>query len=1179
MALLVELGVEDPRPWIDGLAAERSPVDRPVGDNPYRGLAPFTGDDVDMFFGREDLVEELVGRVQKQIEAKPEGPVVLVGASGSGKTSVLQAGLVARLLSLGVTSQYLATESGPRLGRAIGPPGSDGSKSPQVLIVDQFETVLGDAQVISVNAVAELARREAAGQVIVIGLRADHYHLGLEHDYLARGLRNPVIPDVMTDDRVADVIELPAQAANMTVEPDLTRQLLVDFGEQVRSGRVGEALPLLSHVLYKIVDAPGETLERTLTVARYREVGGLEGALRNSAEQLYNDLDYEGRATCRQVFANLVEVGRDGLPLRRRAPLAHLLAGSESGSQRSVNEKVMEAFVEQRLLTVEQNTVSISHEALLRAWPRLADWIEEYRDSLSALRRIRSAHESWVANDRDDGSLLAGAELEIANELILEPLFGTQLSEHEQSYIEASDRAASVRARNRQLLFRAAIVTAIVALVLLGVTYTSFTGAQRSRSEAVSRQLSLQSINLAASEPAVSAQLAVAAEAVASTVESRSAVISASGQMPSARYLGQPGATGLALSHDGSRIVYSDSVDGRILVLEKNTTGYHEVAALTLEDPEDDVYGLDISPDGNLVAFGGTDFYANIWDVGTGETSVLDDTLTNYQGAVQSVLFSSNGTEVFASGTSDGGVGRWKVTTGPSQSTAPLIPAAGSVMSIATDEQMTLMATGNDGGEVRLWSLDDPTRPVWSHSAEGSPSALTVAVSPTGDTLAVGYRNGLFDVWSITKPEIPVEIEVNAEAFGSWTTAVAFSPSGNRFIAASSDGKAQLWDTSSWTRIGAPFNHPNGVTNAEFIDDSALVVSLADGSVRTWELDHPHLTSLDAPVWSAAFSPDGKALLATSREQSALWTVDEAGVVKLTAAGIESPESDFQFTGESRLSPDGTTVAAGTSQGAVLLMSLTDDHRFETQQILGSFDSLIESLEYSPDGSLLVSMGVGGELAVWNLEADTDTPTTLKSFGTRLFNVAFKPDGSLLAVTDSDGQLSLFHVGVDGELIERSVTSVATDSTSGVMFHPTEPIIAVGSHDTTVALWNIADSEDPQLIARISSPNGRIHDVGFNGPGNRLGASTSDGTVWIWDVSRSSEPELVARIRSEGQIYTLSFAPVGDLLIGAGVDQRITAWTINQESAAAALCSVLGDPITEDEWLNIVPGVSYEAPC
>lgn len=1179
--LLKELAVEDPQPWMLALTSARETKRDAVSTsiNPYKGLVSFGEQDAHVFFGRDSLVGRLVERVEEHRNGIRSGPVMLVGASGSGKTSVLRAGLVAALSERGLKVRYAAASFStvqdpfPIDLTDGGPQGSH-----DVLILDQFETVLSGALPGGAELVSGMATSMPNGSVVVIGLRADHYSLALEHPFLAEGLEYPIIPPALTDDRLADVIELPAQLANLTVEPRLTGLLLSDFGESVRAG-AGEALPLLSHVLFKIVDQEGEVV-RDMTVERYREVGGLEGALRESAEEAYGSLAATERELCRRLFMALVEVGRDGLPLRRSAALDVVFPESEFGTAVGPARRVADAFVSRRLLTVEQDSYAISHEALLRAWPRLADWIGDQREALSSSRRTRAAHHAWVQSDEDEGSLLAGAELEIATRLAHEKVFAGQLSPDERRFIEISERVELTRARRRTIAFRGALVVAGVLAVSLLATFLQFRSSREARAESESRQLALQASNLQELEPAMAAQLAVASHNRASTVESRSAVLGATGALSGARYPGGPGATALAVTPGGDRVVVSNSVTGSLTVLDRTGTGeYEERARLELDDPEVDVYGLAISPDGGTVAFGGTDLYANVWDIESGETAVLDDTLTLFQGAVQRVIFSPDGSEVFAGGTSEGGVGRWTVGSQLDQSTSPLIPADGAVMGVAVDDSMRLMATSNDEGLVRLWSLDDPGTPLWSYAAEGSPSAVTVSLSSDGSALAAGFRDGTFEVWTLEDPASPQAIDLDADPFASWTTAVDFSPSGRRLAVGSADGDAQVWDTETWTAMGSGLQHPNGVTNVQLVDDETLFLALADGSVRQWDLDQPQLNSLGAAIWSASFSRDGQRLLATSKEGAGLWNVETDGTLSLVAPRITSPDPDLQFTGEIRFSPDGSTLAAGTFQADILIMELVDDREFRTLGSLTGLESLVEALEYSPDGTLMAALGNRGELGMWRLDEASAAAVHVLEFEAILFNIAFSPDGSLLAMTDSTGSLHLFSVAPSGQLGDISTTTVATDSASGVQFHPDGSLIAVGSHDGSVSIWDVADPTVPDIVTRISVPNGRIHDVVFTADGDWLGASASDGAATLWDVGDPASPELEARLLADGQMFSLSFAPSGALLVGAGSEATVTAWNLDVESAIESLCSGLGVPLSVEDWDSLVPGIDFDAPC
>jgi WD40 repeat protein len=224
-----------------------------------------------------------------------------------------------------------------------------------------------------------------------------------------------------------------------------------------------------------------------------------------------------------------------------------------------------------------------------------------------------------------------------------------------------------------------------------------------------------------------------------------------------------------------------------------------------------------------------------------------------------------------------------------------------------------------------------------------------------------------------------------------------------------------------------------------------------------------------------------------------------------------------------------------------------------------------------------------GRVGLWTLdgESTSPSPSSVVDLGPNLvaFNVAIDPGGSILAVTSSDGRLSLFDIADPAAVEPLAAVSVGDDSASGVSFHPERPILAVGNHDTTVTVWDYSTADDPALVTRISGPNGRIHDVDFDRDGHRLAASSSDGMAWMWDVANPSRPVLLAKLDSEGQMYTLNFSPSADVMIGAGANHLVTAWRTDAESAVGELCRGVGDPITEAEWNDLVPGVPYQPPC
>jgi len=650
--------------------------------------------------------------------------------------------------------------------------------------------------------------------------------------------------------------------------------------------------------------------------------------------------------------------------------------------------------------------------------------------------------------------------------------------------------------------------------------------------------------------------------------------------------LGEPGPTALATTSDGSRVAYSDSVNGQIKVYDVVDGVFVPAGEVELADSETDVYTLAFSPDGQMLAFGGTDFYANIWDISSGDQQILDDSLTGFEGAVQSLTFTPDGTELLGSGTSSGGIGRWQVSNGPVQADHDLIPATGSTMSIDLSTDGELLAAGNDDGTVSLWQIApmgaDESTMLWSMQDDPASSALSVSLTSDGSLMAVGYRSGTVKVWDITGTE-PVEIPLADPMFGSWAMSVQFSPDDDLLAAGSSDGIARTWDTDEWQTRGVDLQHPTAVTNVRFADNQTLLTAVADGSLRTWDLDHPQMVPFGASIWSTEFSRDGSRLLAMSRERGVLW--DTSGdKPTMSTDSIRPPDPDNVFSGEGSLSPDGGLGAFGTAAGPVVVVAIDDDGEVETIDTLTELDSLVEAIAFDPDGGLLAGLGTAGTMQLWAVEGtgSTASVTDVASIdlpgGAR--NLTFSPDGSTLAVATDDSQVTIYDLAdsANPEIVHQ--LSTGESMATGVSFHPDGEVLAVSNADSTVSLWELGD--EMELLTRISGPTGRVHDVDFTPDGQRLAASTSENAAWIWDVDDLTSPVLLAVVPSAGQdLYSLSYSPDGNLLVGGGAYGRVFVWQPDEEAAVGQLCgaTVGGHSITTTEWEGLSIGRSYQQPC
>ncbi|MDV9176917.1 XRE family transcriptional regulator, partial [Streptomyces sp. W16] len=465
------------------------------GTPPYAGLRPFREQDAEWFFGRERLVEELAERLERQRF------VVVVGASGSGKSSLLRAGLVPRLRAAEATAVVLTPGARPleecavRLGAMAGiasgglygelkadpenlsrvlrqvaarredvdgPAHGDGERD-VVLVVDQFEESFtlcrDDAERDRfIEALIAAASSTGGGCRVALGLRADFYAHCTRNALLVEALRDAQVPvGPMRPDELRRAVTMPAQRAGLSVEGALLATLTAQA-----QGQAG-VLPLLSHALL-------QTWRRrrgnALTLAGFEAAGGLEGALARTAEEFYQQLDAGQRTLVRQVFVRLTALGEGTEDTRRPARLDELdgLAGADDTGIRTVLERAAGA----RLLILDHERVELAHEALIRCWPRLHGWLTEDREAMRTLHQLSDAAQVWETLGRDPGALFRGTRLAMAAGLAR-----TSMSVKEQGFLDAglALRAAEQRAvRRRTRLRQQAVALLGVLLALASVT-------------------------------------------------------------------------------------------------------------------------------------------------------------------------------------------------------------------------------------------------------------------------------------------------------------------------------------------------------------------------------------------------------------------------------------------------------------------------------------------------------------------------------------------------------------------------------------------------------------------------------------------------------------------------------------------------------------------------------------
>ena len=1201
-AMLRELGVEDVEPWLDVLLELRTGGGRqPDGPPPYLGLEAFGHDDADRFFGREVLRDRAVVRLRSLLGDPDRADLLLlIGASGSGKSSLLRAGIGRLLHEQGHPIATLTPGQRPmdRLQTALETLPADRGGRPPVLLIDQAEelfTASSDEPQVA-DFLAELDRitdpATGRGVAAVLALRIDFYAELAATGGLAGKLEDAqLLVGPMTETELTRAIVEPARRAGVTLEDELVALLLRDFvptSSMVREHDVG-ALPLLSHALLETYQRGNR---RRMTVADYEAAGGVRGAVERSAEEVFRLCTPSQQALMRQVLVRLVHVENGTLATRRVATYDELQGLLPEDDDADITD-LLEPFISARLLTADATTVEISHEALLAAWPRLQTWIEEGRDAIRLHRRIAEATQLWVAADRDRSALARGALLEAMRSAIDPSESWIQLTAAEEEFLtssvaQAEAAAEEARRRTRRLRVLVAVTTgfAVLAGVLAVIAADARSDALLARDEALSRQLSLTAERLAETDPSLGAELTVAGYAIAPTTEARSSLLDAAVAPRASRILGGPGSTAMAASPDGALLAVGNSADAEVQLLARTpaTDGYTRSATITLDDPSLEIYAVALTPDAEVLAVGDTAARISLWDVSDPADPVpLATELRGPEGPIQGLSFSPDRSELAAVGLGDGAF-RWDVRDPDDPAALPLLPADEISWSVAHSPDGRWIAVGDEAGRVALWDVSDPLTPreVVTLSPTDR-SILSVGFSPDGQLLAAGSRAGTLHAWQLSERAAPTVVEIPEAAFDSWINALAFTPDGEHLAVGSSDGQLLLWATEGWQLLGS-LRHPAALTSVTFTSGpDTLLTAATDGSARLWDLAATVPMTLQGRIWSLTFAADGSRLAAFSGAETGQWDVTDRHALRL-ATPLAGPVDGPAFSGAGAMSPDGSLLAHGSLSGEVLLYDASDP---ATPQLLapplGGSEALVEAVLFSPDGRLLVAGGVDTDVRIWRLDDPTapELLAVLEAPTEIVLNLAFGPDGDLLAAPSADNHVYLFDLTRPSDPVALGRVGGFASEAYAAAFSPDGRLLATAGSDAEVRLFDLNDPADPQPVGDpVQGPSGRIYDLSFDASGTRLAGAVVDGRTWLWDVEVATAPEVLAVLGTgTSPVYAVAFHPDGDRLAASGAAGEVTFWSLDEAGAMAEICRGVGDAITDREWQVHLRDRPYAPPC
>ncbi|MDV6301071.1 WD40 repeat domain-containing protein [Rhodococcus cerastii] len=1190
-AVLIACGVadEDERAlWWDAVSRVRSipgrrTVDLVKGDPPYKGLEAFEPADAEWFFGRDDVIERLSTRVREAL-GSGGGIVFVVGASGSGKSSLLRAGLASRFTGSEVHSGVGDIRAFPERAESFAP----GS----VLVLDQAEELWTLATPLErENFLRAAAALPSAGSVLVVGLRADFYQNAVSEDALLAGLSdNPVVVGRLTESQLREVIVSPAAKAGVSVEAALVQVLVGELGPRgSQFAHDSGALPLLSHALLTTWQVSSG---RTLTVSDYLATGGIGGAVGQSAEEVFSALTVEQQRETRRIFMRLVNLD-DEVVTRRRVDRVELFNGDENAVAVTDVDIVVERFAARRLLTVGEETVQITHEALLTAWQRLREWLDDDRQWLVEHRRLTQAAELWENNDRDDGSLLPESRLALVQES-LGPVRRRDLNSVERRYLDASanrieQQNRSDRRRRRTL---ETLVTALALLTVLAVTLavTAFVArsdannrrveAERAEAEAVSRQIAGVAEQLRSQDPGLAAYFALASYEVDRTTEARSSLLDSSAIHTPARLLGVEGGAVTAVDPRGN-IVATAGSDGHVRMWSL-ADGHAKLGEIVLRDAR----VLIFDPQGSVLAVGGS-YGVELWDVANPSAPMLLSRIDAT--GVSSLSYSPDG-RLLLVGTQDDTLPLLDVAEPTAPRTIGGVSQPGSSTATEFSPDGRFLVTAGPGRAMRLWDATRLAVPAAAQSvplldvpSDGSSyTALQLAFSPDGTTLIAGTTGREVLRWAVDGGRLTALPALTG--FTSYVNDVAFSGDGVLIAAASSDNTTKVWDAASGT-LQRTLPGPVQVTSLAFSPDrSSIVTASGDGITRIWPLPGPALVDAGDTIYQNPIgASDTRMLVGAGSRAPATIVWDVTDVEHPVASAPLVIGDGAQQTGAVALTADGTRAAVGTTTGGFQLWDTTDlTDPVALGGIREATTSLTAGLVFDGTGSLLVVSGQNSnDVSLWSL-ADPTTPRALSTLeaGNYPAGMALSPDGSVLVIASVGGVVELWDIADPTDPRRRTTLGGFGSDVQAVAISPEGRILAAGSADRSIRLWDMVNPDNPQHLSRIVGPSSPIWSLSFDPSGTRLAAGDGGSTLWLWNVGDRYAPEEYAALTAYGQrVYTAVFGAAGQVLFGGGTGRDVRVWRTEPDEVRSRLCESGGSVATEAEWARYLPGVPYRQLC
>ncbi len=1162
------------------LAANVRREDAPgLGLCPYKGLNYFDESDADLFVGREALTTKLTERVLALTASRmPQEKrfLAIVGASGSGKSSLVRAGLVPALRWNKKSADWqinILTPTAHPLDSLAGSLTSDSismiatssliddlsrdARSLQIfvkrqlavenqtrtlLVIDQFEETFAlcrseEERAAFIESLLAAASEVDGPVIVVVTLRADFYTHCANYIQLREALAgSQEYIGAMNDEELCRAIEEPARRGRWEFEPGLVELLLHDVGHEPG------ALPLLSHALFETWQ---RRRGRTMTLSGYTSSGGVRGAIAETAEMVFMDqFTSEQRSIARRIFLRLTELSDEAsaADTRRRATFAELILKPEEAT---TTHTVLKTLADARLIITSEDSAEVAHEALIREWPTLRGWLEDNREGLRLHRQLTEAAHEWLGIDRSSDILYRGARLAQAREWAEIHIDEMNTLEHEflAASIEASEREIAEREAQRQ--------REMEAIQTLAEAQRQRAEAEKQRAESETKraeeqirtagQLRKRAIYLAG---AFTAALIMALAALFLSAQARQSAITAQAQqrIATSRELAAASISNLDVDPERSILLALEALDIHHTIEAEDALHRaiqtSRVQMVFRANDLDALVSVAFSPDGNLVSAASSSETVTVFDAATG------DVLFSVDGHF--AAFHPDGKRI-ASVVADGTVKMWNTVTGEEIRLPRQIDAA---ISVAFSPDGTRLATVTSGDLPKIWDANTgeelvafPGHTDFVSFAFFSPecgSKAGTAVSQCGARLLTTSDDGTARVWDTTTGE-QLLLLLGHQGL-SWPA--AFSSDGKR-IATISTSEAYIWDAVTGERLVTLTGHTNEIYDVKFSQDGArLATGGLDRKVKVWDATSGRelltLSGHTAAVIDLAFSPGGEQLITGSADGTArIWDLTPSHEFLTISANGSNGQIAFNM--------DGTRLATTDETGA---LQIWDTHSATKLVTLPDSDSEIRDLTFDPGGTRIFAAMADRKVKIWDTATGAEL-AVLSDHTSSLNAIAITKDGKHLATASDDYKVKIWDVSSDAINDTPLMTLDHSIPVFSVAFNSDGTRLVAGIQDGSARVWDTRSGEEIQVLRGHED---FITAIVFSPDETRMATSSWDGTARVWEVSTGRE--LFSLHGHTGEVTSIAYSPDGAKIATASQDGTAKLW---EASSGEELLTFFGD--------------------